>query len=230
METATAEQTLVAAHDGVEAIVLDTGSNGMNGWELLPQLRKSNPEAHTPVILLNLDTQQNTAEVLRNSNVKLGSTRALISELVRSLGAASEHARILVVESSEQMALLVGEAFSGDGATVRMARSREQAMDECLSFHPHLLVLNIVLPDSEALNLVGWLRDREILANLVLVAYSGRELMATGAKFGMEPAALLKRARVQPEQLEQLVLTILRGARHIESTQEVSDVSGVAGD
>jgi len=230
LETATAEQTLVAAHDGVETIVLDTGSNGMNGWELLPQLRKSNPESHTPVILLNLDTQQNSAEVIRNGNVKSANTHGLIGELVRSLGAASEKARILVVEANERTALQVGEAFSGDSATVRVARSREQAMDECLSFHPHLLVLDVGLPDSEALNLVAWLRDRELLASVILVAYAGRRLTPGGTKLGMEPAALLKRARVQPEELERLVLTILRGTRHIESTEEVTDVSGVVGD
>jgi len=230
LETASAEQTLVAAHDGVEAIVLDTGSNGMNGWELLPQLRKNNPEAHTPVILLNLDTQQSTVEAIRNGSAKSGNTRSLIAELVRSLGAASETARILVVEENEQMAVLVGEAFSSNSATVRMARSREQAMDECLSFHPHLLVLNVGLPDNEALNLLAWLRDRELLAHLILVAYSGRGLSAAGGKFAMEPANLLRRARVQPEQLEQVVLTILRGSRPIESAEEVTDVSGVVGD
>ncbi len=230
LETATAEQTLVAAHDGVEAIVLDTGSNGMNGWELLPQLRKNNPEAHTPVILLNLDTQQGSAEAIRNGSAKGANTRGLIVDLVRSLGAGSEAARILVVEDNEQMALLVGEAFHGEGATVRMARSREQAMDECLSFHPHLLVLNIALPDNEASNLVAWLRDRELLAHLIVVAYSGRGLTSAGGKLGMDPAALLRKARVQPEQLEQFMLTILRGSRHIESAEEVTDVSGVAGD
>ncbi len=230
LETATAEQTLVAAHDGVETIVLDTGSNGMNGWELLPQLRKNNPEAHTPIILLNLDTQQSAVEAIRNGHVKSASARALIADLVRSLGAASETARVLVVEENEQMAVLVGEAFSSDHATVRMARSREQAMDECLSFHPHLLVVNISLPDNEAFNLASWLRDRELLAQVIVVAYSGRGLNSAGAKSGMEPATLLRRARVQPEQLEQFVLTILRGARHIESAEEVTDVSGVAGD
>jgi hypothetical protein len=40
----------------------------------------------------------------------------------------------------------------------------------------------------------------------------------------MEPTTLLKRARIQPEQLEQLVLTILRGSRHIESAAEVADL------
>ena len=228
LETATVEQTLVAAHDGVEAIVLDTGTTGINGWELLPLLRKSAPEAHTPVIVLSLDTQQNASEMIRNGSVRSTNAKAMMSELVRALGANTEMARVLVVEESEQMALLVGEAFSGDNTTVRMARSREQAMDECLAFHPHLLVFNVGMPDNESLSLVAWLREREILTHLILVAYSGRGLTSAGAQFGMEPTTLLKRARVQPEQLEQLVLTILRGSRHIESATEVADVSGVS--
>jgi PAS domain S-box-containing protein len=228
LETATVEQTLVAAHDGVEAIVLDTGTTGINGWELLPLLRKSAPEAHTPVIVLSLDTQQNAPEMIRNGSVRSTNAKAMMSELVRALGANTEMARILIVEESEQMALLVGEAFSGDNTTVRMARSREQAMDECLAFHPHLLVFNVGMPDNESLSLVAWLREREILTHLILVAYSGRGLTSAGAQFGMEPTTLLKRARVQPEQLEQLVLTILRGSRHIESATEVADVSGVS--
>jgi PAS domain S-box-containing protein len=228
LETATVEQTLVAAHDGVEAIVLDTGTTGINGWELLPLLRKSAPEAHTPVIVLSLDTQQNASEMIRNGSVRSTNAKAMMPELVRALGANTEMARVLVVEESEQMALLVGEAFSGDNTTVRMARSREQAMDECLAFHPHLLVFNVGMPDNESLSLVAWLREREILTHLILVAYSGRGLTSAGAQFGMEPTTLLKRARVQPEQLEQLVLTILRGSRHIESATEVADVSGVS--
>jgi PAS domain S-box-containing protein len=228
LETATVEQTLVAAHDGVEAIVLDTGTSGINGWELLPLLRKSAPEAHTPVIVLSLDTQQNAPEMIRNGSVRSTNAKAMMSELVRALGANTEMARILIVEESEQMALLVGEAFSGDNTTVRMARSREQAMDECLAFHPHLLVFNVGMADNESLSLVAWLREREILTHLILVAYSGRGLTSAGAQFGMEPTTLLKRARVQPEQLEQLVLTILRGSRHIESATEVADVSGVS--
>ena len=227
LETATVEQTLVAAHDGVEAIVLDTGSNGINGWDLLPQLRRAVPEAHTPILLLSLDTQQKSADLMRNGNTRSNNARMMIAELVRALGAAGETARVLVVEENEQTALLVGEAFSGENTTVRMARSREHAMDECLSFHPHLLVLNVGMRDNEALSLAAWLRDRDILTHLILVAYSGRELTSGQIQFGMEPAALLKRARLQPEQLEQLVLTILRGARHIESAEQVPDVSGV---
>jgi DNA-binding response OmpR family regulator len=177
--------------------------------------------------VLSLDTQQNATETGRNGSGRSTNAKAQMSELIRVLGGGGEMARILIVEESEQMALLVGEAFSGENTTVRMARNHDQARDECLAFHPHLLVFNVALPNNEALRLVGWLRDRDVLTHLVLVAYSGRGLASSGAKSGMEPTTLLKRARVQPEELEQLVLTILRGSRHIESAAEVAGVSGV---
>jgi PAS domain S-box-containing protein len=228
VETSTVEQTLVAAHDGVEAIVLDTGSHGINGWELLPQLRRSSPEAHTPIIVLSLDTQENSAEAIRNGSMRSTNARTLISELVRSIGAAGESARILVAENNEKIALLVGDVFSGENTTVKMASTLDQSMGECASFQPHLLLLDIGMPDNEALSLVAWLRERETLTHLILVVYSGRELgSAGGGQFGMEPTAFLKRARVQPEQLEQLILTVLRGSRHFEGDAGVPDVSGV---
>jgi PAS domain S-box-containing protein len=228
VETSTVEQTLVAAHDGVEAIVLDTGSHGINGWELLPQLRRASPEAHTPILVLSLDTQDNSGETIRNGSQRSSNARALISELVRSIGNAGESTRILVVEENEKIALSVGEVFSGENTTVRMARTRDQAMGECASFQPHLLILNVGLPDEDAFSLVAWLRERESLTHLILVAYSGRELASAGSgKSVMDPTAFLKRGRVQPGQLEQLILTVVRGSRHIETGTEIPDISGV---
>ncbi len=48
VETATVEQTLAAAHEGVEAILLDTSLDGMNGWEILPMLRRLDPRSAHP--------------------------------------------------------------------------------------------------------------------------------------------------------------------------------------
>ncbi len=148
-------------------------------------------------------------------------TAGLIAELVRILGAAGELARILVVEADKDKALLVGEAFSGEHVTVRMARNREQAMDECLAFQPHLLVLNVAMPESDGYNLVDWLREQEMLFRMVVVVYAGHSFAPTGSsRFGMEPTTLLKQAPVQPQQLEQLLLTILRGSHQLDPEEE----------
>ena len=229
VETATVDQTLMAAHDGVETIVLDTGPEGVQGWELLPQLRRVGPEAHTPLIVLSLDTQKGPSPLPPRVALAPGHTSGPITELVRILGAAGDLARILVVDDDQNKALLAGEAFSGAHASVRMAGSREQAMDECLAFQPHVVVLNVALRDDEAYNLVEWLREQEMLFRMVLVVYAGHTFAPGGGRTGMEPPALLKQAPVQPQQLELLLLTILRGTHQIDVEEETTDVSAVRG-
>ncbi len=218
LETNTMEQTLVAAHDGVEAIVLDTAVNGLNGWEVLPQLRRSTPEAYTPVVLLSLDTQQGVNGRNGDGEPVQAKHSMAMGDLARVLAGSDESVRILVVESDARLAGAVTNVFAGDGVLVKAAKSRREAMDECLSLQPHLLVLNIRMTDGEAFHLVDWLRDQEILARVPLVIYSGAELTPEAREQLMkEPTNLLTKARVQPHQLETLVLTMLRSPRQVDA-------------
>ena len=230
VETSTVEQSLLAAHDGVEAIVVDTGSQGTIGWELLPQMRRASPEAHTPLLFLSLDTQQNAPASSMSAGVRSANVGAQITELVRILGVPGELARILIVENDSDRALLVGEAFSTENANVKVTHSREQATDECFMYQPHLLVINIDLPDGGGFSLVDWLREHEVLSRLIVVVYSGRRMASnSGRQASVDPGVLLKQCRVQPEQLELLLLTILRGSHQIEAEAETPDVSVVRG-
>jgi DNA-binding response OmpR family regulator len=80
-----------------------------------------------------------------------------------------------------------------------------------------LLVLDIGLPDCDGFNLVDWLRKHESLARLPLVVYSGREFsQAERRHLTLGPTHFLTKARVQPQQLEALVLTMLRSSRQME--------------
>ena len=51
-----------------------------------------------------------------------------------------------------------------------------------LTFQPHLLVLDIGLPDGDGFNVVDWLREQESLPRLPLVVYSGRDLTPAGRR------------------------------------------------
>lgn len=225
LETDTVEQTLVAAHDGVEAIILDIG-NGLNGWEILPQIRRSSPEAHTPVVLLSLDTQQARTETTPNGDARMFNDETLLNELFRVLAGPGEMVRILVVDYNEEIGMRVGEVFLRDNTTVKLAHTRQQALDECVDFQPHMLIFNIDLAGADAFNLADWLREQERLIHLPMAVYSSRQLIQSGnGKFTMKPTSLLTEGCVQPEQLEYLILTMLRGLRPLqEATSGVSSV------
>ena len=76
------------------------------------------------------------------------------------------------------------------------------------------MVLDIGLPDGDGFNVVDWLRQHENLAQLPLVVYSGRELSPEERRqLTLGPTYFLAKTRVQPQQLEALVLTMLRSSR-----------------
>ncbi len=228
VEASTVEQTLAAASEGVEAILLDTSLDGMNGWEILPLLRRVDPQARTPIVLLSVESRQNQPGLPPDAKKTLPADAlgwvakplnedALLGELARVLCGTGEKARILVIEDDVDLAHVIGEVFARDTITVQLAYSLQSALDACFTFQPHLLVLDIGLPDGDGFNMVDWLRKHEDLARLPLVVYSGRELSPTERRLlTLGPTHFLTKARVQPQQLEALVLTLLRSSRQLD--------------
>ena len=174
----------------------------------------------TPVVLLSLDNRHEAGELAAHAEgwvAKPLDEDALLGELARVLCGPGEKARILVVEDDKDLARVIGEVFARDMVTVKLAYSLQEALDACFSFQPHLLVLDISLPDGDGFNVVYWLRQHENLARLPLVVYSGRELsQAERRQLTLGPTHFLTKARVQPQELEALILTTLRSSRQIE--------------
>jgi PAS domain S-box-containing protein len=220
VETTSVEETLAAAHESVETILLDTSLDGMNGWEILPLLRRLRPDARTPIVLLCVDKRQDPALLPKDAEGWVSnrlSDDALLGELARVLCGPGENARILIVEDDLDLARVIGDVFTRDAIEVKLAHSLQETLDACFSFQPHLLVLDIGLPDGDGFNVVDWLRKHENLARLPLVVYSGRDLSPDECrKLTLGPTQFLTKARVQPQQLEALVLTMLRSSRHAE--------------
>jgi DNA-binding response OmpR family regulator len=225
LETTTVEQTLAAAHDGVRAILLDTSLDGMNGWEILPLLRRDDPESRIPVVLLSVAGPQSPADLPVHAEgwvTKPVAEDALLAELARVLCGPGEKARILIVEDDVDLSHVIADIFARDTIEVRVANTRKAALDACLSFQPHLLVLDIGLPDGDGFNLVDWLRQDENFARLPLVVYSGRDLgPAERRQLKLGPTHFLTKTRVQPQQLEALVLTMLRSSRQMEEASPI---------
>jgi DNA-binding response OmpR family regulator len=112
---------------------------------------------------------------------------------------------------------VIGAVFAKDGIEVKLAHTRQAALEECISFRPQLIVLDLALPDGDGFNVVDWLRRHDDLAHLPLVVYSAREIALTErSQLQLGPTHFLTKAKVQPEQLESLVLTMLRRSRQME--------------
>jgi PAS domain S-box-containing protein len=220
VQAATVEQTLSAARHSAQAILLDTALDGMNGWEILPLLRGSDATAHTPVVLLSVEDQDPSRERPGGADgwvSKPAQEDELLAELSRVLGGSGEKARILIVEDDRDLASVISEVFTRGNIAVQTAHSLRETIEACSAFQPHLIVLDIGLPDGDGFNVVDWLRQHESLAQLPLVVYSGRELSPDQRRqLTLGPTYFLAKTRVQPQQLEALVLTMLRSSRQAD--------------
>ncbi len=222
VEASSVEQTVAAAQNDVEAILLDTSLDGMNGWEILPLLRERNPDIHTPIVLLSMEKTKGSDHLPGDAQglvTKPIEEEALLAELARVLCGPGGKARILIVEDDIDLAHVIGQIFARPSVEVRLAHTRQDALNACIDFQPHLLVLDIGLPDGDGFAVVDWLRRHETLSRLPLVVYSGRELdPAERDQLQLGPTHFLTKTRVQPQQLEALVLTLLRNSRQMEET------------
>jgi len=219
VEAATVEQTLSAASAEVQAILLDTSLDGMNGWQILPMLRQAETGRRTPVVLLSVQNKLGRTAPRGEAEGWVAQPLdedELLRELARVLCGPGDKARILVIEDDVDLAHVIAAVFTRDGITVELAHSRQAGLDACFAFQPHLLVLDIGLPDGDGFNVVDWLRQHENLATIPLVVYSGREITEDERRhLTLGPTHFLTKAQVQPQQLEALVLTLLRSSRQM---------------
>jgi PAS domain S-box-containing protein len=249
LEASTTEEAVASVHKNLQAILLQTSLDGFNGFEALPQLHRMDRES-SPVIVLTCVENRPDAEFTAHEIVAavpdslrpaqpsspsparpaapanmLYRDDQFLAELSRLLCEPGERATFLLVEPDAELAASVSRVFAGESIEVHIAHSFQAAMDRFFTFQPDVLMLNIGLDDGDSFNLVDWLRIHNRLDHLPIIVYSSRELSVADFRVPVTPNQLLVRGRIQPSQLEALVLTMLRTSSPVEDL--VAPVSAV---
>ncbi|MBT9331364.1 PAS domain S-box protein [Paracidobacterium acidisoli] len=199
------------------AILIDPARAGARAWDTLRMLKSEEATAKIPVIVLSLlsreGAQNGTAEAAWVQ--KPADEERLLGELSRVLCCRDERARVLVVEDDPDLARVVIATFERDGILVDHAPTRRSAIELCERQRPDLILLDLALPDGDGFHVVDWLRQREEMRSLPLVVYSAREVSAQEQQqLRLGPTEFLTKARVQPQEVEALVLTMLRSRQN----------------
>ncbi len=216
----------LAEQGGVEAILLDLYMPGLTGWETIERLKGNASTAAIPVVVSSVLSPA-TANAQRSSSVskaqgwvqKPFEPELLLAELGRVLHRGAGPARILLVEDDADLATVVLSSFAENvvSGAVRIdhASSLDEAVRACESTPPELVVLDLSLPDGSGFALVKWLRRQPNLCTLPLVVYSGREVSPEEMEhLRLGPTHFLTKVRVQPKEIEHLVLAMVRQLQH----------------
>jgi signal transduction histidine kinase/CheY-like chemotaxis protein len=218
LEAESGEQALVlAAENHIEAILLDLYMPGLSGWETLQRLRNAPTTAHIPVVILSVLSSTLRSQLTGDAQgwvQKPFNESLLFAELGRVLHAGDGPAHVLLVEDDEDLASVIISSFQDAAVYLDHAASRQQAIRQCINRRPDLLILDLTLPDGDGFSLVEWLRAQPNLCTLPLVVYSGREISEPDmAKLRLGPTEFLTKAKVQPQEVESLVLSMVRNLR-----------------
>jgi signal transduction histidine kinase/CheY-like chemotaxis protein len=218
LEAASGQEALVLAGENrVEAILLDLYMPGLSGWETLQRLRNNPVTAHIPVVILSVLSSSLRPQLTGDAQgwvQKPFNEQLLFAELGRVLHAGEGPAHVLLVEDDDDLASVVKASFGDAAVYLEHASSRQQAIRQCITRRPDLLILDLTLPDGDGFSLVEWLRNQPTLETLPLVVYSGREISESDmVKLRLGPTEFLTKAKVQPQEVESLVLSMVHNLR-----------------
>jgi PAS domain S-box-containing protein len=215
IEASTGRETLShAQRQAPRAVLLDLTLPDMSGWEALRILKEEPATSEVPVIILSAHA------ISKSSTLGLGADgwlqvpaqeTDLLEELSSVLNRQKTWAEILLVEDDLDLARVISATFERAGVHVLHASTRQAALEMCASFTPNLMILDVGLPDGDGLSLVERLRHHPELHSLPLLVYSARDLSdAERAQLQLGPTNFLTKARVQAQEVESLVLAMLR--------------------
>jgi PAS domain S-box-containing protein len=215
LEAATGDEAVVIARQTpIQAILLDMSLPSLHGWETLHLLRDDVRTAAIPVVVLSAFGSMNDTEVARAADAWLEQpleTESMLATLSRVLQTEKQPSRVLLVEDDADLAKVILATFERAGIQVHHASTQRKAMELCVSSRPDLLILDIALPDGDGFGLVDWLRQQQDMKQLPLVIYSAQDLSeGERKKLRLGPTEFLTKARVQLQDVETLVLSMLR--------------------
>lgn len=104
--------------------------------------------------------------------------------------------RALVVDDEENISYLVAAALRNNGFEVLTADSGATAVSSARSFNPHVIVLDVMLPDFDGIEVVRRLRSAAVTSPVIFLSARGstddrvRGLTAGGDDYIVKPFAL----------------------------------------
>jgi PAS domain S-box-containing protein len=161
-----------------DLITLDLMMPGMNGWDLLAELKADPVLASIPVIVVSMVAQESRASLLGAIDLvqKPVDREALFRVLRRNFG--SSRPRILVVEDSADMRRVMRDLLEELAAELRMAEHGQEALTVLREFAPDIIITDLLMPVMDGLTFLEILRGTARFQHVPVIVVTAKELTA----------------------------------------------------
>ncbi|BAY75725.1 multi-component transcriptional regulator [Nostoc linckia NIES-25] len=146
----------------------------------------------------------------------------LLESLRQVLAKSSKGVRVLIVEDDTDLAQLLMTLFERHKIETFLAKTGREAIRLSQEVNPDLMILDLILPESDGFAVVDWLQQHNHLCNTPVLVYSARDLdESEHNRLRLGHTEFLTKGRVTTEEFEQRVMELLQRVTH--NQQEDSD-------
>jgi CheY-like chemotaxis protein len=161
-----------------DMITLDLLLPGMSGYEVLRALKADPEVASIPVVVVSVIAGENRGGLLGavdllDKPIERDELRAVLQ---RNL--APEARRVLVVDDEPEARLLLATYLQEEGMEIRGAGSGREALRVLGEFSPDLIVMDLLMPEIDGIELLHVLRNDNAYRHLPVVVVTAKELSA----------------------------------------------------
>ncbi|MBD2386067.1 response regulator [Cylindrospermum sp. FACHB-282] len=211
---ATGEEAIAQAVDqNPDVILLDLLMPGMNGWETMAVLKEREETKDIPIMICSVykpcQKNQPSADFVDwlskpvEESCLLQSLRQLIAE-------PSKRVRILIVEDDDDLADLLVTLFERHEIETFLAKTGREAIRLSQRVNPDVLILDLILPESDGFTVVDWLQQHNQLCSIPVFVYSAKDLdESERQRLKLGHTEFLTKGRVTIQQFEQRVMDLL---------------------
>jgi PAS domain S-box-containing protein len=214
LAAASGEEALTLAAQQIPAAVLmDLTLPGLDGWTAIAGLRADERTHDVPVLIVS-GSQPGPAPVpVAAWLTKPLDVAGLLAALEGAIAAGDPgdpRPCVLIVEDDPALTQVLAALFAEHGVMAVHAHTARDALRLSRDIAPDLLLLDLLLPDSDGFALVDWLREDPRLCRVPLVVYSALELDEDDReRLRLGPTEFFTKARTNPEEVERQVLALL---------------------
>jgi len=148
----------------------------------------------------------------------------LLESLKQALAKSSKGVRVLIVEDDTDLAQLLITLFERHKIETFLAKTGREAIRLSQEVNPDLMILDLILPESDGFAVVDWLQQHNHLCNTPVLVYSARDLdESEHNRLRLGHTEFLTKGRVTTEEFEQRVMELLQRVTHNQQEDSGDD-------
>jgi signal transduction histidine kinase/DNA-binding response OmpR family regulator len=196
-----------------DMITLDLILPGMDGWQVLTELKSDPGMSSIPVVLITISDDKERGFALGASEfITKPIRREQLSEILQKYRKEQPVHSVLVIEDDPVTSDMMRTILDREGWEVETAGNGVAAIEQLTSKLPDLILLDLMMPKMDGFEFIVELRKRELWREIPVIVNTAKELTAEDIlQLNGRVTKIVRKGSDTMEQLLEHISAVLKG-------------------